>query len=576
MKAKSFIKRELALLLVVVLLVSCWVFAQPTSTEVNAAAGTYSGTATMQTTDTCDCDDNAGARVYVVTRNKNGNDNDEKTIEITGYTSSVQAGSTESKPFTTEAGYFPISVYAKIDIDAGGFRNWKGYLSVTVDGKEIMKTSEMEISHNDLWVHSDKTTGSANCAASNYPSPQYMNSLSGTNVTVPTSGTATSTITKGTIYDQYGVEWYNQSSSTYVVSGTGYSVSGQNIAVSSSAMATADPWYTTATIGVKYGDTVLKQSKGSSTNRTCTIRATNPSYTVTWRWHTDGDASTTWSGSTTSSAYYNQTPSAPSGATGVTKYYDSSQHHSGGSYNPTKITADKTFDMSYSSNGNHSYNYTELASSHANYHTKHTGTCTTSTCGYSAQFNHSYGATTFSWADDGKSATATRQCSTTGCKHIQTGSVSLGSGITSAITTNETCTAVGTTTYTATSPFGDGATATKAVNDRPALGHSWGGWGPHSGTEHIRTCSRCGATDTAAHTYPADPSYTSNGNGKTNTHYYSCTTSGCTYRNTSTHTWDDGTVTTPETCTETGIKTYHCTAKGCSGTYTETIPAKGH
>ena len=80
MKAKSFLKREFSLFLVVVLLFSCWVFAQPTATVASAGAGTYSGTAKMHTTNNADSNDNAGSRVYVVTRNKNGADNDEKPL----------------------------------------------------------------------------------------------------------------------------------------------------------------------------------------------------------------------------------------------------------------------------------------------------------------------------------------------------------------------------------------------------------------------------------------------------------------------------------------------------------------
>ncbi len=71
--------------------------------------------------------------------------------------------------------------------------------------------------------------------------------------------------------------------------------------------------------------------------------------------------------------------------------------------------------------------------------------------------------------------------------------------------------------------------------------------------------------------------YTSNGNGKDNTHYQTCTRENCGVKNEAVaHTWNDGVVTTDPTCEGEGEKTFTCTAKECGATYTEAVAANGH
>ena len=153
MKAKTFLKRELSLFLVLVLLFTCWVFAAPTATKSYAAAGTYVVKVKMDTTNNADSNDNAGSRVFVVCRNKNGADNDEKTYTITGYTSCTNSGGSYTGQVTTDAGYCPTSFYCKVDLDGGGWRTWKGYLTVYIDDTQIAKSGELECSGADLWGH---------------------------------------------------------------------------------------------------------------------------------------------------------------------------------------------------------------------------------------------------------------------------------------------------------------------------------------------------------------------------------------------------------------------------------------
>lgn len=155
------------------------------------------------------------------------------------------------------------------------------------------------------------------------------------------------------------------------------------------------------------------------------------------------------------------------------------------------------------------------------------------------EHTHSYGSPTYTWSNDGKSCTAKRTCS---CGTAETSTAT----IKSAVKTAATCLAKGTTTYTATFGVSWATTQTKDVQDIPRKSHSYTG------------------------------AIKSDGNGKNATHSFKCVNGCGNYGGAVTHTWNSGSVTTQPTCTASGVKTYTCTASGCGGTYTETIPAKGH
>lgn len=132
--------------------------------------------------------------------------------------------------------------------------------------------------------------------------------------------------------------------------------------------------------------------------------------------------------------------------------------------------------------------------------------------------------------------------------------------------------------------------------------HQYGSWSNNGEQNHKRTCSICGGTDTADHTWNGgkvtkEPTcihtgirtYTCTACGaqkeeeipKTDVHTYgkwskfddtvhkhACTV--CGKEESDDHRWDGGKVTTPANCLNTGIKTYTCSV--CSGTRTEVIP----
>ena len=159
-----------------------------------------------------------------------------------------------------------------------------------------------------------------------------------------------------------------------------------------------------------------------------------------------------------------------------------------------------------------------------------------------APLGHDWAETTYSFADDGSSCSATRVCNRD-ASHVETANAE----ITPAVKNPATCTEKGTTTYTATFTEDWAKEQSKDVDNIAALEHAW------------------------------SATYTSNGDGKDNTHYQTCTRENCGAKNTAVpHTWDNGKITTSATCTTDGVTTYTCTASGCGATYTEAISQTGH
>ncbi len=157
-----------------------------------------------------------------------------------------------------------------------------------------------------------------------------------------------------------------------------------------------------------------------------------------------------------------------------------------------------------------------------------------------AALGHSWNDPTYTWSADGKSCTAQRVCKTD-ANHKETATAT----ITSAVKTAATCTAKGTTTYTAKFSVSWTSTQTKDVQDIAQLSHSYTG------------------------------AIKSNGNGKDATHSFKCV-NGCEqYGGATSHTWNDGAVTKEPTCTDKGEKTFTCTA-GCGARYTKELDALGH
>lgn len=180
---------------------------------------------------------------------------------------------------------------------------------------------------------------------------------------------------------------------------------------------------------------------------------------------------------------------------------------------------------------------------------------------------HSWKTATYTWSSDGKTCTAKRVCGNNS-SHTESATAT----ITSAVRREATCTEKGTTRYTAKFSVSWASTQTKDVQDIAAKGHTW----KNATCIAPKSCTVCDATEGSAlgHSYTGE--IKSNGNGEDATHSFKCV-NGCNqYGGAVKHTWNDGVITKQPTCLSYGIKTYSCTVDGCGGTYTKTIPAKGH
>ena len=102
---------------------------------------------------------------------------------------------------------------------------------------------------------------------------------------------------------------------------------------------------------------------------------------------------------------------------------------------------------------------------------KHDGTTYTATKNITIPATgHDWGEPAWTWDEDGKTATATFTC-----KNDASHTDIVTAAVTSAVTTDPTCTEDGVTEYTATVKHdGTTYTATKNVADIPATGHDWG------------------------------------------------------------------------------------------------------
>ncbi|MBR2590435.1 MAG: hypothetical protein IKE65_05880, partial [Clostridia bacterium] len=409
MKAKSLFKREIAFLLVAVLLFTCWVFVAPHSTTATAGNYTISIDAISQNDGDC-----KGMSVVVYYKPNNGTGTQTSTEIYSRSDNFTFDGTGNDDRSNVSIAGFPTKVEYKLCKRGGAYSlgTLKGYANITINGTSMGSTSTIDTS-SEGWHTATWTATSAQ-----YPYAKKAASFSVTNKEIPTSNSTTTTVSIGTITDQYGVNWYQDGDGVSASFPTGVSASGKTITIASSAMLTASPWYKDITLTAKCGSTNL--------SNTTTLRITNPNYTVTYKWHTNNDTSADGNSSTTQTGiYYNQTPTAPTrdsnNNTIPTAYYTTAKHYTGGSFSPQKVTSTastRTNKMNYTETA-HSYVYSEIANDDSN----HLATCKVGSyyCGYTKNVAHSYGAPV-----DKGNGYHTETCGTTGCGHVKTTAHSWG------------------------------------------------------------------------------------------------------------------------------------------------------
>ncbi len=528
-------RRVLSVFLSVLMLMSAWAIVSPDMfpKAEAATAGSYTWRVNVVSSNATGGWDTYNWKVYGKGSNGTGSETNIKSfsrkIDFKG-TVNVSGDQTTSQ--------FPTKVTFEYSFGGG------------VTHRKMDATIYLDLYYNGAWQPAiasataysyqwgtNKGTVTVTVGSGAYPKATSTSISGGSfSVSVPTDGSSTNytnAFTAGTVYDQYGVSWY-QDATLSVTSHTGVSLSSGKVAVNSNGNASNN--YTvkvTATCG---------SASASSSNITVSVF----DYKVTFY---DENGTTVLKAEQT--VDYGGSATAPANPT---KSPDSSKHYTfagwtGDGY--TNLTSGKQTRTVKAS-------YTGTAHSFGNWSTD-TATCTNGgshyrdcSCGY--RQTESTSALGHSWVTTANAnhlktaancvdkAVYYKWCSRCGANHptdtFEAGEVNASNHKTTEnrAAVAATCTAGGYTAgvyCTACNTWVSGHAATSS------LGHSWGAWTKVDDTNHKRVCG-----NDASHV------------------------------ETAAHTWNSGEITTNPGCTTTGVKTYTCSV--CNGTKTETVEASGH
>lgn len=165
---------------------------------------------------------------------------------------------------------------------------------------------------------------------------------------------------------------------------------------------------------------------------------------------------------------------------------------------------------------------------------------------------HTFGTVTYTWSGT-TSCTASRKCSVCNYTHSQNAT------ITSSVKTPATCTAKGTTRYTATFSHSAFSTQTKDIQDIAALGHSYtGDYVNQSTGKHYKKCVRfsacgtygIGTTQNSTENCTADSTWTTDANQ----HWKTCTKCSGLATAKANHSGGTANCTTLATCATCGVQ----------------------
>ncbi|MBQ3431894.1 MAG: hypothetical protein IJG23_03825, partial [Clostridia bacterium] len=265
MKAKSIFKRELSLVLVVLILLSCWVFVAPTKSEA-ATAGTYDFKFVIYDNENgCNCTSNHTIKYKYKSNNGTGTESGEQTL--TGSKNMKSSG--ESNGWSTTAsnvGGFITYVYAYSDCDTGSYPDYccKVYVKASTSSSWTAIV-DWKFWHKDNW---GANNGSGSKSQSDWsgkmPTATSVGFTGGsTAITLPTNGNNATSTYSASVYDQYGAVWYQDVSSySTTTSHTGYSFNtSSHVATLTSSANAASNWSYT-----------IKATFGSLSNtRSCTV-----------------------------------------------------------------------------------------------------------------------------------------------------------------------------------------------------------------------------------------------------------------------------------------------------------------
>lgn len=559
-------KKVLSVFLAVLMVMTAWVFVAP---EAEAAtAGKYYYKVTFQVTDEMD---NVQMKSTLYGRGNNGTSGSEVTIATKNYTRDTKfSGTMTIMEGTTDAGVFPTRFHIYDNNGAKYFmgRNLKGYWHVYVgsssdsltevylNGKlnssnvEKMEVGSgkgaywyWEVRNNYVWGKTNTFNVDYNVDNDTYNAYPKANSITmgggSPSLTVPTAagGSTPSKAFTATVYDQYGVAWYQDA--TLSCDPTSKIDWKDNKITATNAKSNDKN---------NYDVTVTATCGSASATSKCTINVFD--YNVTFK---------NWDGTVLlgpTEYDYGKTPTKPSNPTRAS---DATNHYTFRNWSPTvgALTSgaqEKTYTAQYTATG-HDFSAKSVTATYL----KSEATCTSPAVYY-------------------------YKC--TGCAKAGTNTYTSGNALghswnAGTVTKQPSCTEKGVKTFTCTR-----CNATK-TEDIAMVAHTPGA---AATCTTAQTCTVCGTVlqDALDHSYTEQN--TSDGYLKSAAtctanavYYYKC--SRCAEHGTSTfekansalgHDWDDGKIITAATCEGAGLKRYTCKRAGCGVTRDETLSATGH
>ena len=443
MKVSTVLKRSLSLVLTVVMLFSCWVFTAPSASA--ATAGKYWVKVVFDDSKNSASVGSSECTLYYKSNNGTGQ---ESSMVIDNSSAGGMFGDWKGFTWEQQIDGYPSGVSGWVNI-----WYWTGKIefTLTISVWDYNTSTYKEVfnsGNTTLQNSGQKNYGRWN-VTNGTPYANKITDVGGSlsSMNVPTDNkesTATTAFTLGTVKDQYGVNWYDDPSLSVVDwDGNAFSdayISNQKLVVKPSANRS------------NHYSIRIKETCGSVSNTNKTVELKVFDYKVTFY---DENGTTVLKAEQTID--YGGTATAPSSPT---KASTATQH----------FTFDKWTGDSYQNITNGAETKTVKAS-------------------YTAA-KHNFGAPSIEFATNGQSADAKRTCSN--CGYVDKKKAT----VTSKVKTAATCSAVGTTTYTATATFTKvneetalTVTDTKDVDDISIVdtAHNWTNTKTYS-----RTPAKCG------------------------------------------------------------------------------------
>ncbi len=342
---KTYFKKSIALLMTIMMLMTCWVFVAPEKAQA-AALGNYTISVKFQTNHD---DTNGHIKVYYyTTMDENGNLGGAVTdeIHVNSIKSDVTGGNKGTYTTTTQTiSGWPYAIYIQNDTGIGwnaGANKEIRFLGLYISGVEASgyvaagKGYNVERDKKYTFVYNDGKDYTANWHAPT-PTTVSLSSVNGKTVEVPGSLSGLS----GTVKDQYGVVIPRNLTYSFA-SYTGLKINdGTNAVTASSIKVSATTEALTQAVSnynssTGKGQVTLSASCGAATPATATLNLQSVKYKVNFF---DGNGDDF---GTQQQCYYGGSVSYPSGtpikAADTTNHYAFKQWPSGANTNITKDT----------------------------------------------------------------------------------------------------------------------------------------------------------------------------------------------------------------------------------------------